>query len=340
MPETAVVVDLTTGEIRSLEESSLQAVGVLERRDLQRWITEHPELVEEGLLLVTSEFDRWEHRDHRVQDRLDVLFLDRAGSLLVAELKRDRAPDTVDLQALKYAAFCSTFTVEDVVEEYERFHSSTADEARERILAHAPGIAEEGIGQTRVRLVAGSFGPAVTSVVLWLREYGLDIGCIELTARMLDGESAMVTARQLLPLPLTEDYLVRRRRREQEQEERTRQSRGTRSLHVLADAGLIEKGTTIRLGLETLVSRWRPPVEAFLKEYPDAALAEWTGSLTPRSMRWRHDGELYSLTALTKAVLSEAGFDPPEIIAGPDHWLLADGRVMSRAAVEIRDATE
>ena len=92
MSETALIVDLQTGSIRPIEEASLQEAGLLERRDLQRWVTEHPELVEPDLLLVTSEFDRWELRDQRVEDRLDVLFLDRSGSLLIAELKRDRAP--------------------------------------------------------------------------------------------------------------------------------------------------------------------------------------------------------------------------------------------------------
>src|SRR5687768_12784968 len=129
MSETALVVDLQTGSIRPIGEASLQEAGLLERRDLQRWITERPELVEPDLLLVTSEFDRWELRDQRVEDRLDVLFLDRSGSLLIAELKRDRASDTTDLQALKYAAFCSTMTVDEVIEEYERFHHTTEDEA-------------------------------------------------------------------------------------------------------------------------------------------------------------------------------------------------------------------
>jgi hypothetical protein len=63
MSETALVVDLQTGSIQALPESSLRAAGLLERRDLQRWIREHPELVEPDLLLVTSEFDRFEFRD-------------------------------------------------------------------------------------------------------------------------------------------------------------------------------------------------------------------------------------------------------------------------------------
>jgi RecB family endonuclease NucS len=35
---------------------------------------------------------------------LDVLGLDRDGRLVVVELKRDQAPDTVDMQALKYGS--------------------------------------------------------------------------------------------------------------------------------------------------------------------------------------------------------------------------------------------
>jgi RecB family endonuclease NucS len=39
-----------------------------------------------------------------VADRLDVLGLDRGGRLVVVELQRDRAPDTVTMQAINYAA--------------------------------------------------------------------------------------------------------------------------------------------------------------------------------------------------------------------------------------------
>ncbi len=50
--------------------------------------------------MVTTECDRWALGSERIRDRLDVLFLDSTGALVVAELKRGEAPDTVDLQAL------------------------------------------------------------------------------------------------------------------------------------------------------------------------------------------------------------------------------------------------
>src|SRR6266511_2447660 len=172
--EAAFLVDLASGEGSPLEELGLTAAGLRERGDLQRWISHHPEIVGQGLLLITSEFDQWEIRDHKVPDRLDVLFLDSEGSPVVAELKRDKAADTTELQALKYAAYCSQLTLDEIVEEYARFHQADQDEARDRLLSHAPALSEGELGPVKVRLVAGSFGLAVTSVVLWLRDHNID----------------------------------------------------------------------------------------------------------------------------------------------------------------------
>ena len=202
-----------------MEETTLAAVGLKEREDLQRWIAEHPNVIGDDLLLVTSEFDRWELKEHKVADRLDLLFMDSNGSPLVAELKRDKASDTVELQALKYAAYCSQLVLDDVAEEYARFHEVGVEEARARLVDHAPSLEEHGPGRVRIRLVAGEFGPAVTSVVLWLRDYDLDIGCVAIKARRADSGHIIISSRDIIPLPQAEDYLVRRRRKEQQEEQ-------------------------------------------------------------------------------------------------------------------------
>lgn len=335
--EVAFAVDLSSGRTRLLPEITLQAVGLRERADLQRWIMEFPQVVEAGLLLVTSEFDQWELREQRVPDRLDVLFMDSEGSPVIVELKRDRAADTTDLQALKYAAYCSQLTVQDLAEQFARFHDVTFEEARARVLDHAPSLAEGEPGPVRVRLIAGSFGPAVTTLVLWLFDLGLDIGCVQVTARQHDEATAVLSARRLLPLPQAEDYLVRRRRREHEEDARKIGSRGANSIKVLAEAGALAEGDVLALGVETLNSKWRADVSEFLSREPDAGFAEWTGEPVARSLRWRYDGDVYSATGLTKRILAFAGH-PVEVVPGPDFWLLPDGRPMYRASVEIRRA--
>ena len=146
-----VAFSVVNGEVQQLTEVALEDIGFTERWDLQRWIEHYPEIVGPDLLVVTTEFDRWELGSDRVRDRLEVLFLDSAGSLVVAELKRGEAPDTVDLQALKYAAYCSQLTVEDVTNDYARHHNVNAESASEAILEHAPSLAESGLGRTNCR---------------------------------------------------------------------------------------------------------------------------------------------------------------------------------------------
>jgi hypothetical protein len=67
---------------------------------------------------------------------------------VVAELKRDRAPDTVEMQAIKYAAMASRFTEDALVEQYARFLSRDGavvdqDTARQRLLEHAGDLDPE-----------------------------------------------------------------------------------------------------------------------------------------------------------------------------------------------------
>lgn len=216
----SLLVDLESRNTARMDDITLESVGLRERQDLQEWITAHPDLIAPDLLLITTEFDRWEIRDRKVADRLDALFLDASGAPVVAEFKRDKATDTVELQALKYAAYCSQLTLDELAEEFATMRSIAPDAGREQLVDHAPMLEDGGPRSVKIRLVAGSFGPAVTSVVLWLREFGIDIGCIEVSARRVPGSSqAVISARQLLPLPEAEDYLVRRRRKEQEEEQ-------------------------------------------------------------------------------------------------------------------------
>lgn len=177
----SLLIDLDSHDAAQMQELTLASTGLKERSDLQRWITEHPDLIAPGLLLITTEFDRWEVRHQKVADRLDALFLDTSGAPVVVELKRDKATDTVELQALKYAAYCSQLTLDELAEEYATTHGGSGDEGRQRLLDHAPALEDGGLRSVRILLVAGSFGPAVTSVVLWLREYEVDIGCVEVS---------------------------------------------------------------------------------------------------------------------------------------------------------------
>ncbi len=323
------------GNVEQLESVSLEEIGFRERQDLQRWIEAYPEIVGPDLLVITTELDRWEFGAERVRDRLDVLFLNSTGSLIIVELKRGEAPDTVDLQALKYAAYCSQLTVKDVVSDYARHHDTSESAAQEAIVEHAPALERSGIGPVKVRLVAEAFKPSVTSMVLWLQDYELDIGCVEITARRLNDGNAIVTSRQILPLPVAEDYLVQRRRKERVEERRVTSGRRTNVVAELLEAGAIEPGTELKLKLDQLTREEQSLVRPGLENDPPAGLAEWTGLGLRKALRWRKDNQLYSASLLVVKILQEYGARPGAV-AGPRFWQTPDGPSL----VEVADSLE
>ena len=73
------------------------------------------------------------------------------------------------------------------------------------------------------------------------------MGCVEVSPRMLLGGGYVVTARQLLPLPAAEDYLVKRRRRAKAEEEHEAIARSRNTVTILLEANAIEPGTELRL---------------------------------------------------------------------------------------------
>jgi len=102
----------------TLLEADLQ-----ERQHLQEWVLAHPEILgDERLLTITSEFGNCQTHSGQVdRDRFDVLALDADGRLLVAELKRGPAPDTVLNQTLNYAARVSRFSLDDAIRAHRHY---------------------------------------------------------------------------------------------------------------------------------------------------------------------------------------------------------------------------
>ena len=336
--EFAFRIDPDTREAVPLEMADLASFGFWERRDLQEWIIKQPEIIEPDLLLVATEFDRWQARDHAVADRLDLLFLDSDGSLLVAELKRGEAPDTTELQAVKYAAFCSQLTVPEIVEEYARTHSVDPDQALSEIRDHAPALADRELGPVRIRLVAEAFRPSVTHVVMWLREHAIDVGCIQITTRRHPDGSAVISSRRLLPPPVAEDYLVQRRQREATEIAREATTRSRNSVTILQEAGALEPGVI----LELRTSRMGDAEQALrdrIKQEPLFGEAEWTGLSLNQALRWRYDGALYACTPLVLKLIEDVGYFK-KAIAGPQCWVLPDGRTLAELAAEIEPQRE
>ncbi len=202
-----IVVDPDKGSSQTIESVAFAALGVQERRDLEEWIKTNPAILGTKLLIITSQYDRFEKSDKR----LDLLALDEEGRLVIVELKRDAAGTLADLQAIRYAAFCSTLTLEDVVDLRARYSKVSTEVAEREVreFVRKPEYTKLD-SQPRIILAAGRFDDQeLTSCVLWLRGFGVDISCVEIAPyRAGRGKRLILVPKVIIPLPQARDYII------------------------------------------------------------------------------------------------------------------------------------
>lgn len=210
------LVDIVSKRAAPVAEVSMTELRVRERYDVQEWILATPQLLGEELLVVTSEFAHFD----RTSERIDILAVDRSGKLVVVELKRSAVGSHADLQALRYAAYCSTFTLQDVSELYAShvtmhdFRSLSVSEATEEIRAFVSAPDFEGFdAKPRIILAAEQFPPEMTAALIWLRSFEVDISAVRLRPYTLDSR-LLLDSQVLIPLPEAEDFLIRKEKKE------------------------------------------------------------------------------------------------------------------------------
>lgn len=324
------------------ERVSLAEAGLLERQHLQEWVIAHPEILGEDVLIITFEFDRWiTGAGTPTWERLDVLALDRTGRLIVAELKRDIAPDAVVVQALNYAAMVSRFNLDLLIEAYgaRRGGDLSAVQLQEELREWAPALSDETLAPPRIVLVAEDFGPVLRNTAMFLIEQGLDLRLVRVQLyRMANGTLAL-TASQLLPVPDTEEFMVRPRSAASTQRAaRTAAARRASIPDRVVAAGVFAEGDELRIVVPAGVGEDREAIAAWLSEDPQRAVVRWRQD--PRApVVWAVDGESWNLTTLIRHVVEAATGEPARTqVWGPNWYQTLEGEVLHRVAEPLADS--
>lgn len=109
--------DKKENRIVPCHETDFKSVGILEHQHIEKWNEDFPAILGEELLVITTEYDRFDE----TSERLDILALDTDGNVVIVELKRDDSGKHADLQAIKYAAYCSTLRLTDVCQLHQEY---------------------------------------------------------------------------------------------------------------------------------------------------------------------------------------------------------------------------
>ena len=204
-------VDPTGNRLVRMEKRRFAELKLGERTHLQEWIAGMPQALGEELLIIQKEFDGFAG----TRERLDLLALDKGGTLVVIENKLDDSGRDVVWQALKYAAYCSTLTKAQIVEIYQKYLDRWSQSAQAvqnlceflEIEELDEVVLNEG-NEQRLVLIAAEFRKEVTATVLWLLGHGVRAQCLQ-AVPYSSGEDVFIDLRQIIPPPEAGDFMIK-----------------------------------------------------------------------------------------------------------------------------------
>lgn len=214
------IYEVTDKEIISVKETTFNSFGVHERRDLQRLLRDHIEVIAPDTLLISEEFGEWDDSKRRI----DLLAIDKEANLVAIELKRTEDGGHMELQSIRYASMVSTMTFDQAAGVFSRYLKNLGNETQDsrEIILDFLGWDESDddlfAQDVRIVLASAEFSKELTTSVLWLIDHGIDIRCVRLKPYRL-GERLLVDVQQIIPLPEAAYYQVQVREKAQKNRE-------------------------------------------------------------------------------------------------------------------------
>lgn len=204
------IINKKENSIEKIQSKTFQELGFKEREHLQEWIAKNPECLEEELLIIQKEFDGF----NDTNERLDLLALDKVGSLVVIENKLDDTGKDVVWQAMKYVSYCSTLSKQQIIDIYQSYLDKQGKNERaiDRIVEFYDDKPLEEIqlneNDQRIILVAGKFRKEVTSTVMWMINHSISVQCFKVTPYQYQ-EELLLDVEQIIPVKEAADYLIK-----------------------------------------------------------------------------------------------------------------------------------
>ncbi len=201
--------------LQSVKEVDFSDFGIKERFDIQEWIESTPEVLGEELLIIAKEKSYFEG----TRERPDLIALDKAGNVVVIELKRDDSGRNIEWQAIKYASYYANFKIDKIIDVFADYlkrrgeigSESEEVDARQKIAEFVDDGTLDNINVNQnILLVSHRFAKEVTSAVNWLiYKNGMSIKCIQLIPYYdSDKEAYYLQSNEILPVTDVEDIII------------------------------------------------------------------------------------------------------------------------------------
>ncbi len=200
--------------LKSIKEIEFGDFDFKERYDIQEWVESNPQILGEELLIISKDLTFFDE----TKERPDLIAIDANGNIVIIELKRDDSGSNLEWQAIKYASYLSKFSLNDILNLYEKYLSryypgseESEQTIQQKILDFIDEESLEEVNKKqRLVLVSHRFAKEVTSAVNWLIDkYQMDIKCVQLIPFYdKDKGSYYIQSNTILPVPGVDDLII------------------------------------------------------------------------------------------------------------------------------------
>ena len=147
---------------------------------LEGWLESNPDgILEDGRLLIIGRQIRTD-----LGGFVDLLGVDREGSAVVVELKRDRTPRDVVAQAIEYAAFASRLDVhelEGILRVHQHDESLSLAARHREYFGIDEAVAVAFNKDQRIVIIGQRVTPEIRQTASFLGSKGIRVTCVEFT---------------------------------------------------------------------------------------------------------------------------------------------------------------
>lgn len=324
-------VDGTSSE--QCNETSMLSEDFLETTHLEEWIVANPQVIDESLKVVTTQFSKWASKEDSAAERPDIIALSNSGDLVVIELKR-KIDKTVHLQALTYAALASSFTMDLLAEEHAKWLNKRND-------VHPPVSVEQArldlesfidtdqdnndqvlFALPKIVLVAPEFAGQVLTTVQWLSEVAPDllIECHEFrifnASPNHNSKNLVVSFSRVFPLENLDDRRLRAQSSRVTVAKEQRRTRSRNAVVRILEQGTIPDKSSIKFDAAGQVNKdSNNALEAWLDSEPERRGFTWDAD-SAKPLIWDIEPDKrWSPSGLRNELFSRADADPGNFAA-------------------------
>ena len=178
---------------------------------------------------------------------------------------------------------------------WSSLRNGKSPELQDELREWAPSVSDETLAPPRTVLVAEDFGPVLRNTAMFLIEQGLDLRLVRAQLYQTANGTLALTASQLLPVPDTEEFMVRPRSAASTQRAtRAAAARRTSIPDRLVAAKVFEAGQELRIVVPPGVAENREAIDAWITEDPKRAIVRWRQD-PGAPVEWAVDGEPWNL---------------------------------------------